>query len=124
MSLPFIHRTRHRTHSSKFIIAIILTAFVEYEHLLLATEITLSTSGGAQKLFVEASLLSSKHRHLFLRRYDECTRFNNAHDIYEILTAGGIVKGWAYWIQRHRGDAENRDISPSYCAEAPASMND
>uniref|UniRef100_A0A1I7WRD3 Uncharacterized protein n=1 Tax=Heterorhabditis bacteriophora TaxID=37862 RepID=A0A1I7WRD3_HETBA len=68
------------------------TAFTEYEQLQLTAHSTSSTTWGAQKYFLGMAILSSKHRNWFLRRYNDATSFNNAHDIYEILVAGGILE--------------------------------
>uniref|UniRef100_A0A1I7WWB9 Phlebovirus_G2 domain-containing protein n=1 Tax=Heterorhabditis bacteriophora TaxID=37862 RepID=A0A1I7WWB9_HETBA len=76
----------HHTDKCYLIVDDYHTAFVEYENFLSS-----NNTGGAQNQLVRASLLSSKHKCVYLRRHNDCTRFNNAHDIYEILAAGGII---------------------------------
>uniref|UniRef100_A0A1I7W6T6 DNA repair protein n=1 Tax=Heterorhabditis bacteriophora TaxID=37862 RepID=A0A1I7W6T6_HETBA len=90
------------------------TAFTEYQTLQLSARAT------PQKLFMEISMLLSKHRNMLRMREQDATRFNNAHEIYETLTAGGLldelerVSSITELANRKLQDAPNGVVNPHY----------
>uniref|UniRef100_A0A1I7X0I2 Polyprotein n=1 Tax=Heterorhabditis bacteriophora TaxID=37862 RepID=A0A1I7X0I2_HETBA len=90
------------------------TAFTEYQTLQLSARAT------PQKLFMEISMLLSKHRNMLRMREQDATRFNNAHEIYETLTAGGVldelerVSSITELANRKLQDAPNGVVNPHY----------